>query len=304
MTRPLRQLVAPWVALAVFALASPALAFTHIVRPGETLASIAETMYGRIQYEQILVAANGLDVGGGVPIVAGMRLEVPAVSYRRIAEGDTWAGLAKELLGSPQRADVLAMANGSYPWLPPEIGAEIVIPYNLRVVATGNETIVTLAYRYLGSKEKAWTLDHYNGRGGKQLGRGDVVLIPLVDLPLTDAGKDAARRAATARRSQASGDVRKAQLEIQREIVALIADVRGGRYVDAIRRGNGFLSKGPLAKPQLAAIHRQLLEAYVALGAVGLAKQSCAEWRKNAPDARLDPVQLSPKILDACGKSP
>ena len=33
--------------------------------------------------EQILVAANGLDAGGGIPIVAGMRLEVPALGHHR-----------------------------------------------------------------------------------------------------------------------------------------------------------------------------------------------------------------------------
>jgi hypothetical protein len=292
------------VALSLLSVSDRAKAFAHIVERGETLASIAEMMYGRIQYEQILVAANSLDIGGGVPIVAGMRLEIPAVEHRRVVEGDTWADLAKALLGGAHRADVLSMANGSYPWLPPEIGAEIVVPYNLRVVATGNETIVTMAYRYLGSKEKAWTLDHYNGRGGKQLHRGDVLLIPLTDLPLTDAGKRAAERAAAARRSEGAGSTRQAQLEVQREMVALIADVRGGRYVDAVRRGNEFLAKGSLTQPQLATIHRQLLEAYVALGATGLAKQSCRQWQKNDADARLDPVRLSPKILEACGKAP
>jgi hypothetical protein len=278
----------------------PALAFTHIVRAGETLASIAEAMYGRIQYEQILVAANGLDVGGGIPIVPGMRLEIPAVSHRRLAEGDTWAELAKDLLGGAHRADVLAMANGSYPWLPPEVGAEIVVPYNLRIVATGAETIVTLAYRYLGNKEKAWTLDHYNARRGKALSRGDVILVPLVDLPLTEAGKQAAAHAATARRSEGAGGTRSAQLEVDREIVALVADVRGGRYVDAVRRGSAFLAKGELSRGQLAVIHRQLLDAYVALDAVGLAKQSCREWRANDPNARLDRRRMSPKLLEVC----
>jgi hypothetical protein len=41
------------------------------------LAQIAERSYGRVEMEQLLVAANGLDAGGGIPIVPGMRLEVP-----------------------------------------------------------------------------------------------------------------------------------------------------------------------------------------------------------------------------------
>ena len=71
------------------ATAAPAHAFPHVVRPGETLAQIAERTYGRIEMEQLLVAANGLDAGRGVPIVAGMRLEIPAVGHRRASASDT-----------------------------------------------------------------------------------------------------------------------------------------------------------------------------------------------------------------------
>src|SRR5499426_3560429 len=94
----------------LFALASAALlasthatAFTHTVQKNETLAQIAERTYGRIQYEKILVAANALDAQGGSPIVAGQRLEIPALDHYRINAGDTWQGLAKQLLGDPDR---------------------------------------------------------------------------------------------------------------------------------------------------------------------------------------------------------
>jgi hypothetical protein len=283
--------------------ASTSAAFPHVVQPGDTLASIAETIYGRIQYEKLLVAANGLDIGGGVPIRPGMRLEVPAVSYQRVKKGDTWAALAADLLGAPHRADVLAAENGSKPWLTPEEGAEILVPYNLRVVTTNSDTIVTLAYKFLGDKKKAWTLDHYNGLKGKALRDGDVILIPLSDLPLSDAGKSAARKAALALRTEAEAQKRASQLGVQNEIPALIADVRNGRYADAVTRGNKFLSAGDLSKPQLAIIHRHLLEAYVALGATGLATAACTEWRKNDERANLDEVSLSPKIIAACGRS-
>ena len=47
-------------------------------------------------------------------------------------------------------------------------------------------------------------------------------------------------------------------------------------------------------------IHRQLLEAYVALSATGLATASCDAWRKADPNASLDPNWLSPKIIRTC----
>ena len=82
-------------------------AFTVIVSPGDTLASLAERYYGRIQQERLLVAANFLDARGGTPIVPGMRLEVPALGHHRIARGETCAWPAKAgtpYLGAPPYA--------------------------------------------------------------------------------------------------------------------------------------------------------------------------------------------------------
>ena len=288
--------------LASLLLASDALAFPHVVQRGETLASIAERFYGRIQNEKLLVMANLLDVEGGTDIVPGMRLEVPALAHRRVKRGDTWKGLAAELLGHPDREDVLAVANGTSPWLPPEDGAEIVVPYNLRVVASPTDTIVSIAFKYMGDMNKAWVLDRYNRFKGRKLRRGDVVLVPVVDLPLTDEGRAAAADAAAQRCSEGGGDTRLSQRKVHAELPLLIADVRNGRYVDAVRRGNRFLASAELTKAQLASVNRQLLEAYVALDAPGLATEACAEWRKHDPNARLDPIKLSPKLLKACGQ--
>lgn len=275
-------------------------AFPHVVQPGETLASIAERIYGRIQYERILVAANELDVQGGLSIVPGMRLEVPTVSFVRIKKGDTWQSIAAERLGSPKRADALSIANGSNPWLPVDEGAEIVVPYNLRLIIVSPETLPNVAYRYLGDAKKAWALEQYNGRQSIELARGDVVLIPLTDLPLTEDGKREALAAASTAASEGRGETRAGQRRVAAELPALIADVRGGRYVDAVRRGTSFLAIAELANPELATIHRQLLEAYVALGATGLASAACDAWRKIDPSVVLDPNWLSPKILRAC----
>jgi phage tail protein X len=275
-------------------------AFTHIVHKGDTLASIAEKYYGRIQYEKILVAANALDAFGGSPIAPGMRLEVPAVSYRRIKAGETWAALAEELLGWSQRSDVLAIANGTNPWMYTQEGAQIVVPYNLRVIVSEQDTLVSLAYKFLGDRNKAWVLDRYNNLKGRKLRPGDAILIALTDLPLTAEGKRAASAAAGVICAEAAGGAREAQRRVESELPALIADVRSGRYVDAITRANRFLASGELTKAQLATIHRQLLEAYAALNATGLASGSCEAWRKHDPRAKIDADRLSPKLLAAC----
>jgi LysM repeat protein len=281
-------------------------AFPYVVQRGDTLASIAERFYGRIQHEKVLVSANLLDVHGGTAIAPGMRLEIPALGHRRVKKEESWTTLAAELLGSPHRADVLSIANGSSPWLTPSPGSEIVIPYNLPVVVSGGDTIVTIAKSYLGDMNKAWVLDHYNGLKGRTLARGEVVLVPLNDLPLTEAGREAARGAAGAVCSQAAGETRQVQRKVSAELPALIADVKSGRYVDAVARGTRFLASGSLTSPQLATVYRQLLEAYAALDASGLATASCDAWREHDRGAALDPVMLSPKLLAACerGRGP
>jgi len=275
-------------------------AFPHVVRPGETLAQIAERTYGRVEMEQLLVAANGLDAGGGIPILAGMRLEVPSLGHRRVGPSDTWASMAEELLGDPNRSDVLAVANGSMPWLPPSDGQEIVVPYNLRVVVGPYDSLLTIAYRFLGARDKAWMLDRYNHLKGDPVHRGEVVLVPLTDLPLTPAGRAEAALAGALVRSEGAGAAREAQRRAAAELPALASDVHAGRYVDAIARANRVLGYGELTRPQLATLHRQLTEAYVALDATGLAETACIAWREADPTARLDPIELSPKILRAC----
>jgi hypothetical protein len=280
-----------------------ATAFTHVVQKNETLAQIAERTYGRIQYEKVLVAANALDAQGGSPIVAGERLEIPALDHYRVGSGDSWQGLAKQLLGDPERATVLAQSNDTQPWIPPADGAEIIVPYNLRYIATQVDTIVTIAQKFTGEKEKAWALDQYNHLKGQPVRRGDVILVPLTSLPLTEAGKAEAAAADTTLRSQAAGGAREAQRKVESEMPVLLGDIRGGRYVEAITRGGKLLALGELTKPQHALIHRQLTEAYAALDAHGLAAAACAAWRDSDPRARLDPVILSPKIMTACSRA-
>ena len=77
--------------------------------------------------------------------------------------------------------------------------------------------------------------------------------------------------------------------------------MRYGRYAEAIARGNRMLGGGALTHPQLAAVQRALLEAYVALDARAQAASACAAWKSNEPNPVLDAVRVSPKIRAACG---
>ncbi|MDF2692499.1 MAG: hypothetical protein K0S65_882 [Labilithrix sp.] len=291
------------VAAALFVFPHDATAFSHVVSQGDTLAQLAIRFYGTPRFEAAIAGANALDAHGGSAIVAGQSLEIPAPAHHRVKDGETWFGIARVFLGDPRRAETLARANGAVAWVPPVENQEIEIPAVVAHIAAEHETMPNLAQRYLGDINKAWELDVYNGRDGKQkLLRGDVVLVPLIDLSLTEEGKKAARAAAERTRTEGGGQAYEAQRRGEADIPPLLADVRAGRYVDAVAKGNRLLGSGELTRPQLASIHRALLEAYVALEATGLAAGACSAWKANAGgDVRLDARSVSPKIRAACG---
>lgn len=297
----MRRLIPVAIALVLAFASSQASAFAHIVKPGETLAQIAERIYGDSRRETVLVGANALDTQGGTVIGAGMRLEVPAAGHHTVMQGETWAELALSWLGRDDmaRTELLAHDNKGVPWVPPVEGQEIEIPAVVTYIAGEGETVNTIAARFWGDPNRGWELNAYNRRQGVLIRRGEVVLVAMPGLKLTEVGRAEAR--AAAERDGASGGL---ALEHQRkadaELPQLLADVRYGRYAEAVARGNRLLGGGALTHPQLAVLHRALLEAYVALDARAAASAACAAWRSNDPAATLDPVRTSPKTRAAC----
>jgi phage tail protein X len=291
-----------WLALSALC-ARETSAFPLLAASGDTLATLAQRVYARRGNESVLAAANGLERAGGSALPAGTRLDVPTTAYHRVARGETWAELGATLLGAPERGSALALANGSRPWLPPAEGAEILVPYNLHVIAEPGDTLTSLAKRYFGSERRAWLLAEYNGQKDVGLAPGQLVLLPISDLALTEAGREAAR-AALESWSGLGGERREQQAAAAEELPTLLAHVRAGRYVEGVAQGVALLAGSALTLPQRAAVQRQLLEAYAALGASGRAADACREWRLAAPQARLDPRELSPKLLAACSAAP
>jgi LysM repeat protein len=287
-------------ALAVTA-ARNAPAFTHVVKANEALAQIAEREYGDPKREVVLIGANALDVQGGSVIAPGMRLEIPAPGHHTVGQGETWADLALAWLGTSDvaRADLLARSNKSVPWIPPGEGHEIEIPAIVTYIAGDGETVSSIAQRFWGDGFRGWELNTYNHREGVALRRGEVVLVPLPGLRLTEAGK-AEARAAAEREGASGGMAFEQQRRADGELPQLLAEVRYGRYAEAIARGNRVLGGGVLTHPQLAMVHRALLEAYVAIDARASAAAACAAWRANEPRPNLDAVRVSPKVRAAC----
>ncbi len=277
-------------------------AFPYAAKQGDTLASLAERFYGRVELEQVIVAANGFE--NQVPLLSGMRIEIPAVSYVRAEKGDSWTGLAERFLGTRERSEALALSNDTMPWIPPKAGQEIVVPYPLRYVAARGDSTASVAYRFLGRRDDAFIIDRFNGLKGDALVPGDVVLVPVTALALTDEGKEEALTSAARVLGETRGDGRERESRAIRELPQLRADLRAGNYIETIVRGTELAAGDDMSAETTADVLFALLTAYVALGEERLAEDTCIEWRRSDPDRVLDPVFVSPKILAACGRAP
>jgi hypothetical protein len=288
--------------LALLLATAPSSAYVHTIRPGQTLADVADFAYGDPKKESVLVGANALDLKGGSQVAAGMHIHVPAPTFTRAVKGDTWPALSQTWLGHAERSFILARANNMVPWVPPEEGREILVPAMVSHIANEGDDIVSIAKRYLGKEAHfAWELNLFNQREGVETKPGEVILVPMADLTLTQLGKEEAKRSGLAIGAEGGGVSYQAQKRAEGEMPTLLADIRGGRYVDAITRGNTLLGLGDLSKNELSLVYKSLTVAYVALDATGAAAGACKAWIAQG-GADLDPRWTSPKVRAVCTK--
>jgi LysM repeat protein len=270
--------------------------YLHVVRPGETLASIAQTYYGDPKRETVLVTENGLTDQGGAGIVEGLRLIIPTVRYHRVQTGDTWRDIAKRYYGDESRAAILLRANDAKPGSSPDEGAQLLIPYPVRHIVRQGESIVNIAELYYGSRDEVRTLRAFNNAKGR-LTRGHMLLVPLLDLVLSPEGRRRVEEATGARTE--GGEARALQAEVDKQLPALRELLSRGRYAEALALGNRLLGTGQLTGNQEISIQRELATAYVALDRPDLAAQAFERALEKQPDLELDSVRTSPRVLSA-----
>jgi LysM repeat protein len=263
----------------------------HLVRQGETLASIAQRYYGDPAREATLVAANVLGAQANASLLPGMRIVVPSVSYYRVEPNDTWQRVAQRELGSASRAPYLARVNGADPRVPPSPGAVLRIPYLLRYVVLEDEPLFEIARRFYGDRTQVQFILEFNHLSSSRLQRGQVLLLPLADLTL----REEPVCESTAPLAAASVSQRR----VEQEIPALEALVAHGQYVEAVALGARLAGAGELSVAQRVAIDRALAVAYCALDRLDLAAESFRDALAADRTLSLDPHTTPPKVLDA-----
>ena len=270
-------------------------AYVHIVRAGETIASIAQAYYGDPRRDHVLISENGLAEGEPG---AGTRLVIPTVRYHRVTSGETWRTIAERYYGDPNRAVALLKANHAKASGQPEEGAQLLIPYPLRHLAHGSESLGSVAEHYYGGRDDLRLLRAFNG-GHSKVSRGQTILVPLYDLTLSRAGLERVMLASGPKSGNDSEETRRTQAQVARDIPRVREAVQSGHFVEALALGNQLLGLGQLTGNQEISIQRELATAYVALARDDLAVGAFVHALEKQPDLELDSVRTSPRVLAA-----
>lgn len=289
-----------WIGLGIclFALApgvraQSADAIVHIVRPGETLKSIGELYYGE-RRESVLAAENALEPN--VPIVPGMRLVIPTVRYHRVQAGESWAELAERYYADVRRAFVLVEANSGNSNRAPAAGQVLLVPYPLRYVSSAHDPVRQAARDFFDSSNKAIAmLRRFNALKTTRSVRGEVLLVPLSNLVLSEQGRQHA--AAQGKDLGQLGQARDKQVAAQDALPTLRQHVLEGRYVEAVALANQLLGWGELTGNQLVTVQRELGTALIALDRDDLAFEAFKSLLEQQPDVELGLGDTSPRVL-------
>jgi hypothetical protein len=160
-----------------------------------------------------------------------------------------------------------------------------------------NDSLRKVAKTYYDSLAAMNTIRNFNPALRAKLVRGQIVLVPLHDLVLSEQG----RRLAEAQLGvqQLGGDMRKKQADIDSQLPQLREAERTGRYADVVAMANRLIGGGDLTGSQIVTVHRELGAALVALGRDDLAREAFVVVLSQQPDAELDSVRTSPKVLKA-----
>ena len=295
MTRALAPL--PLV-LALLCVASPAAAqVIHIAQPGDTPTSIAVAYYGDAARELVIRAVNGMEAEGEVELAVGEPILIPSQRHRLVAEGDTWEELARQELGSTDRAWLLAEANSTDPREQPEAGRVIIVPYLMPLsLADGLPTTVVRYYPDAVPRQQARMLRRVNPHLRGRVPRGTRLVLPIPGLEILESRRAELEQVATARRRPEDAE---RQDHAAEQLARLQEQLASGSYAELVEQAGRISGCSDLTAAQQVRLHRYLGQAYVALDRLDLAEQEFRRLLALEPDFQFDQVTTSPNVLEA-----
>ncbi len=278
---------------------SAAMAWIHVARDGETLEQLSNYYYGTPDKAIIIRAANGFMHPDDGSVLQGERIEIPGVTYHQVTDNEDWYSLANRYLGSSSRAKFLAELNGRDAETSVASGQIVKIPYQLLYIFAPDETIKSVTKLFLGNKHSPRWLQAYNLKKKKKYGRGDALLIPLIDVEYTEAARKEIELRDKKKISQEDED---AQIKAVAQITRLRESYSKGKYLEIIVIGQKLLGNKRLTNPQKIGVYQYLAFAYVAFDEIPMAESAFQKALELQPSMELSPITVSPKILQVFQK--
>ena len=295
----LPYIIFPFIVLQVWLISASAAAWIHVARDGETLEQLSNFYYGTPDKAIIIRAANGFMHPDDGSVLQGERIEIPGVTYHQVADNEDWYSLANRYLGSSSRAKFLAELNNRDVEASVASGQIVKIPYQLLYIFAPDETIKSVTKLFLGNRQSPRWLQAYNLKKKKKYGRGDALLIPLIDVEYTEAAqKDIEAKD----KKKISQDDEDAQIQAVAQITKLREAYSKGKYLDMVIIGQKLLGIKRLTNPQKIGVYQYLAFAYVAFDELPLAESAFRKALELQPSMELSPITVSPKILQVFQK--
>lgn len=193
-----------------------------------------------------------------------------------------------------------------------EVGKELIIPHEIRHVVKPGETVSTLAREYYRSTKQARLILECNGLSGEQLKVGSVVYVPIFEKEKQTPVEKSAPVAKSAAVDEPAPVVEAPPPEvvpvaesapaddsIPKRVRAAVKSYRDGDYDEGCRELQRLLVDPRLANTERATVIEHCAYCEVAYGNVGVARDYFRSWLALKPDATLDQITTSPKVLDA-----
>jgi len=260
----------------------------HALRPGETVAEVANAYYGDRDKAIILLQYNRLS--DPKKILPGTKIAIPQVVRYTVNEGDTLAKISHRFLGDQRRYQVLASVNHLDSPQALTIGSTLTIPFDIPHTVKSGESLTTIAHRYYGDPDRFTLIASYNFMTDpRAIKPGTEILIPIVDLEI---------RA----KPTPSGQSPKVLLlpEEQLGFPWLEKGVHlylAGEYGAATENLTEALNRGLKREDDICKTYRFLAYCHITLGEKDLGKKAFEKALAIRPSLKLDPTYTSPKIM-------
>lgn len=296
-----RGLVVLLLGVGAFTVAGVARAsIVHFVGQGDSITSLALEYYGEASKTLLLRAANNWPLEGDVELMVGAPVVIPECKRRVVKGGQTWEDLAREELGTTDRAWLVAEANHSKTQEPPESGQIVTIPLLVPVVV--GESLRSTVKRFYpevtGAQRRDLTrlIKRLNpDLPAQRGGRGARILLPFFDVAIRPTKRMVLDERQSERRSP---QAQERQVVVARELEGLPELLASGAYVEVVVLASRISGATELTEAQRVTLHRCLGQAFVALDRNDLAQVEFVELLRLQPDFQFDQVTTSPSVLE------